>query len=117
MNLHCTPRTSATLALAAGQAKRAASEVLGHSTPGVTQEIYQHIDDAGRQRMANAVGGLLMQHPSGALHQALHAMKKGPRLRPLLLWYTRGDSNAKPLDPQSNALSIELRVRVPAIEV
>jgi hypothetical protein len=45
------------------------------------------------------------------------APKKEPPKRPLLLWYTRGDSDPKPSDPQSDALSIELRVHTLAIVV
>jgi integrase len=45
IRLHELRHTSASLALAAGVAMRVVSERLGHSTIGITQNLYTHVFD------------------------------------------------------------------------
>lgn len=59
IRLHELRHTSASLALAAGVPMRVVSERLGHSTIGITQNLYTHVFDELSRDAADKIAGLI----------------------------------------------------------
>ena len=92
----------------------AVAEVLGHADRTTTLEIYQDVHADQHTAVAHAVQDAVMPHmavdvTSNVTSTAQDA-KTASSSRPFLLnlWYARGDSNAKPLDPQGGHVSAAL---------
>ena len=62
IRLHDLRHTSASLALAAGVPPRVVSERLGHSTIGITQNLYTHVFDELSRDAADKIAGLIPRH-------------------------------------------------------
>jgi integrase len=59
IRFHGLRHTSASLALAAGVAMKVVSERLGHSTTGITADLYTHVVPAVAQDAADAIARLI----------------------------------------------------------
>ncbi len=59
IRFHGLRHTSASIALAAGVAMKVVSERLGHSTTGITADLYTHVSPAVAQEAADAIGRLV----------------------------------------------------------
>ena len=57
IRFHDLRHTSASLALAAGVAIKVVSDRLGHSTSGITADLYTHVTPAVAQEAAEAIAG------------------------------------------------------------
>ncbi len=62
IRLHDTRHTAASLMLAAGESPKVVAEILGHSSPTITMNVYQHLipgmGEAAGERLTGAVGGV-----------------------------------------------------------
>jgi integrase len=59
MRFHDLRHTAATLMLARGVHAKVASEMLGHSTIGITLDLYSHVSEGMQSEAAQAIDGLL----------------------------------------------------------
>jgi integrase len=66
IRFHGLRHTSASLALAAGVAMKVVSERLGHSTTGITADLYTHVIPAVAQEAADAIARLILPEGSSA---------------------------------------------------
>lgn len=66
IRLHDLRHTSASLALAAGVPMRVVSERLGHSTIGITQNLYTHVFDELSRDAADKIAGVIPRRSANA---------------------------------------------------
>jgi integrase len=59
IRFHDLRHTAATLMLARGVPAKVASEMLGHSTIGITLDLYSHVSEGMQRQAAQAIDGLI----------------------------------------------------------
>ena len=101
---------------------------MGHEDISTTGNIYAHLMDRDRKATSDIMDGVLRNsvfvrksvrtrwEPKGqAMLKDEKDNKKAPKSLDFkaFLWYARRDSNPQHSEPESDALSIELRARFP----
>jgi integrase len=80
IRFHDLRHTSASLALAAGVAMRVVSERLGHTTTGITADLYTHVSPAVSRQAATAITDLVRARTVRTLTRGEHEDGPPPRL-------------------------------------